>query len=171
MEAPLEFPEECPAIKDDPPFSDKVDNLSSGNGWEGAVRSGSTAGLSRVLVVEDDPSLTALYTRLLHKKNLPVDQCADGCDALEKLSTRVYDLVILDINLPGLDGISLAQWIQRHRPAIRIVVISGDANPDKIRAAMQAGSEDYLLKPFTLQQFWEVLDRLTQPRCSSTQQF
>lgn len=169
MEAAMEFPGEYRARQGEPTFIDTVGNLPSDGNREDAVL-GSTAGFSRVLVVEDDPLLTALYTRLLQEKNMPVDQCADGGNALERLSTMDYDLVILDMNLPGMDGISLAEWIQRHRPATRTVVISGDANPDKIRAAMRAGSEDYLLKPFTIQQFWEMLERLTQPRCSSRPQ-
>ena len=156
----MKFSGECPARQDKPAFIDPVGNR------EGAAP-GSTAGLSRVLVVEDDPILTEFYTQLLQEKNMPVDQCADGNIALEKLSTMHYGLVILDMNLPGMDGISLAEWIQCHRPAIRTVVISGDANPDKIRAAMRAGSEDYILKPFTIQQFWEMLERLTRPQCSS----
>lgn len=170
MEAATEFPGECPARRGEPVFIAPVGGLPPGGDREGAAP-GSTAGLSRVLVVEDDPFLTALYTRLLHEKNMPVDQCADGGDALEKLSTRDYDLVILDLNLPGMDGISLAEWIQRHRPAIRTVIISGEANPDKIRAARRAGSEGYLLKPFTIQEFWEMLERLRQPRCSSARRF
>lgn len=166
MVAAMEFPGGCPAHQGEPAFIETVGSLPSNGNREGAIL-GSNAGLPRVLVVEDDPLLTALYIRLLHEKNMPADQCADGGNALKKLSTMDYDLMILDMNLPGMDGISLAEWTQRHRPTIRTVVISGDANPDTIRAAMQAGSEEYLLKPFTIQQFWEMLERVTQPRCPS----
>lgn len=171
MEAIRESLQECPAIKSAPPFPAKAGNLPPGDDREGAADTGSNAGPFRVLVVEDDPLLMALYTLLLRKKNLPADQCADGGDALKKLSAMVYDLVILDINLPGLDGISLAQWLQHHRPATRTVVISGDASPGKIQAAMRAGSRDYLLKPFTIQQFGEMIDRLNQPRSSAKEKF
>lgn len=125
---------------------------------------------SRILVVEDEPGLVDFYTRVLREKGMTVVSCCDGHECLEKLSVDVYDLVILDINLPSLDGISLARWIQRHRPTLRMVVISGDISPDRILAAMRAGAMDYLPKPFTFQQFLEMIDRAIQPRHSSSQQ-
>lgn len=125
---------------------------------------GIKAGLNRILVVEDDPALMAVYDCIMDEINLPVDQSLDGHDALEKLSTNVYDLVITDINLPGLDGISLLKWLQRNRPETRVVVISGNGSADSILRAMRGGAKDYLVKPFTLDEFHEMVNRWYQPR-------
>lgn len=137
-----------------PPNAEGDDNRESGE---------ASAGLFRVLVVEDDLTLLALYRDVLHAENVPVEQSANGHDALEKLSTTTYDLVITDINLPGLDGISLLQWIQRHRPETQVVVISGDGSAGKILAAMRGGAKDYLVKPVSLLEFREMLNRRNLP--------
>lgn len=127
-------------------------------------------GLYRVLVVEDDPTLLAFYTRVLQQKNMPVDESPDGHDALEKLSITSYDLVITDLTLPGLDGIALLQWIQHNRPTTRSVVITGDERPETILAAMRAGARDYLVKPIGLDQFLKLIDRCQQPQRSANRQ-
>jgi DNA-binding response OmpR family regulator len=171
MEAATESVWQRPAVENKPPFAGKAGWLLSGDSREGAMRSEAQAGRPRVLVVEDDPFLLGLYARILNDSHLRVDQCADGCEALEKLSTTAYELVLLDVNLPGMDGISLAQWVQRHRPMSRTVVISGDTNPATILAARQAGAREFLPKPFSLLQFQETVARLTHPLYPSEQQF
>ena len=120
--------------------------------------------LFRVLVVEDDPTLLALYGHMLDDAKVSFDLCSNGHEALERLSTTFYDLVITDLNLPGLDGISLLQWIQQHRPATTAVVVSGDGGADRILAAMRRGAKDYLVKPFPLPEFFEMIDRWRQPQ-------
>lgn len=123
-----------------------------------------STGLFRVLVVEDDPHLLNLYGRILEEKKLLYDKCTDGHSALEKLSGTSYTLVITDLNLPGLDGISLLQWIQQHRPMTMAVVISGDGRADRILAAMRGGAKDFLVKPFSLTDFQEMVARWCQPQ-------
>ena len=120
--------------------------------------------LYRVLVVEDDLQLMKLYSSILAEMKLLVDRSSNGFDALEKLSTTSYTMVITDLDLPGLDGISLLQWIQRHRPATTAVVISGDGRADQILAAMRGGAKDFLVKPFQLPEFQEMVARWCQPK-------
>lgn len=127
-------------------------------------RSEASGGLYRILVVEDDQVLMGLYVRLLEDMKLPVDQSTNGLDALEKLSTNFYSLVITDLNLPGLNGIALLQWIQRHRPATNAVVISGDGGADRILAAMREGAKNYLVKPFSVPEFQEMIERCLHPQ-------
>jgi len=120
------------------------------------------AGLFRILVVEDDLSLQEFYRRLLAGTNCSFDMSTNGHEALEKLSSTFYDLVITDLNLPGLDGIALLRWIQRHRPATTAVVISGDGSAERILTAMREGAKDYLIKPITLPEFRKMIDRWSQ---------
>lgn len=149
------------ASSDNDPFAQQRDwgGAPGAEEDDGRVSGEARAGLFRALVVEDDLALLTLYHDVLREENIPVEQSANGHDALEKLSTTTYDLVITDINLPGLDGISLLQWIQRHRPETQVVVISGDGSADKILAAMRGGAKDYLVKPFGLPEFREMLNR------------
>ncbi|MDD5759758.1 MAG: response regulator [Desulfobulbaceae bacterium] len=138
--------------------------LLSGLEIDGKEVSASTsAGLYRILVIEDDPTLLDMYQRILTEMKLSVDLSSNGLDALENLSTTSYHLVITDLNLPGLDGISLLQWIQRHRPSTATIVISGDGRADRIQAAMRGGAKDFLVKPFNFIEFQEVVTRWCQP--------
>lgn len=125
---------------------------------------GGSTGLYRVLLVEDDLQLLNLYGRILEEWKLQFDQCTDGHSALEKLSSTSYTLVITDLNLPGLDGISLLKWIQKHRPMVAAVVISGDGRAERILAAMRGGAKDFLVKPFSLTDFQEMVTRWSQPQ-------
>lgn len=118
--------------------------------------------LFRILVVEDDLYLQEFYTRLLSDSNFSFDISGNGLDALGKLSSTFYDLVVTDLNLPGLDGISLLQWIQSHRPETTAVVVSGDGSADRILAAMREGAKDYLVKPIALSEFRKMLGRWSQ---------
>lgn len=124
-------------------------------------------GLFRVLLVEDEPTLMELYGSVLSKRQVRLEQSGSGHDALEKLSATPYDLVICDLNLPGVDGIFLLQWIQRHRPATTAIVISGDGSPERILAAMRAGAKDYLVKPFLMPELKAMFERWCQPQIPS----
>lgn len=121
-------------------------------------------GLFRILLVEDDPQLMTLYATLLGKETGAVEQSGTGHDALERLSATPYDLVVCDLNLPGVNGLFLLQWIQRHRPTTTTIVISGDGSAESILAAMRAGAKDYLVKPFNLTELEETLSRWSQPQ-------
>lgn len=132
------------------------------NGYSSSKQA--SAGLFRILVVEDDPFLQSFYGRVLTDAGYSFDVSDDGHEALEKLSATYYDLVVTDLNLPGLDGITLLQWIQRHRPATTAVVVSGDGSADRILAAMREGAKDYLVKPIALPEFRAMIERWSQPR-------
>ena len=149
-----------------PPTDGSVPLVAAKDDNRNKVRGEARGGMYRVLVVEDDPSLLSLYGALLCEANLLVDQSPNGHDALEKLSITPYDLVITDLNLPGLNGISLLQWIQRHRPETTAIVISGDGSADRILAAMRGGAKDYLVKPFSLPEFQAIIERWCKPRRS-----
>jgi len=117
------------------------------------------AGLFRILVVEDDQFLQDFYSQVFEDTTYVLDMSGDGHDALGKLSSNFYDLVITDLNLPGVDGIVLLHWIRRYRPSTTAVVVSGDRSADRILAAMREGAKDYLAKPFALAEFKEMIDR------------
>jgi K+-sensing histidine kinase KdpD len=113
----------------------------------------------RLLVVEDDPVLLLLLKEHLASESRTVDTAAGGHEAVEKLSTSFYDLVLADLHLPGLDGLTLLEWIGKSRPQTKVVIMTGDDTPSHIIAAIRNGAADYLLKPFGLLEATEVVDR------------
>jgi two-component system, OmpR family, response regulator len=120
--------------------------------------------MPRVLVVDDEPRIVTFVARALSAEGLAVDSAHDGRLALELARTRVYDLVVLDLMLPGLDGVSLLQEIIEARPEQRVLVLSALSDVESKVRCLELGASDYLPKPFALAEFLaRVRARLRQP--------
>jgi two-component system, OmpR family, KDP operon response regulator KdpE len=103
-----------------------------------------------VLLVEDDAPLRRVMSGVLERAHFRVDIAADGLTATEKLRRDDYEIVLLDIGLPVIDGWEILRTLDTRREATVIVVSAGDEG-DKIRA-LDLGAEDYLIKPFRADQ-------------------
>jgi len=103
-----------------------------------------------ILVVEDDPRVARAVERGLAEEGHRVDRAADGLDGLERAETGVYDLIILDVLLPELDGFTVAKRLRQARVRTPILMLTArDAVADRVRG-LDAGADDYLVKPFAL---------------------
>jgi DNA-binding response OmpR family regulator len=112
----------------------------------------------RILLAEDDPTLREFVVRGLEESGYAVDDVADGSDALLATETVPYDVVVLDVNLPGLDGFEVCRRI-RAKPETGPPVLfltARDAIEDRV-TGLDLGAEDYLVKPFA---FAELLARI-----------
>lgn len=111
----------------------------------------------RILVVEDDPALRASVARGLREASYEVDEAADGTEGLSMASSGGYDAVVLDILLPGMDGIALCAELRSQDEWVPILMLTAlDAVEQRIKG-LNAGADDYLGKPFD---FGELLARL-----------
>ena len=111
----------------------------------------------RLLVVEDDRSLAEALRRGLTQEGHVVDVVHDGSEGLDLSETGVHDAVILDVMLPGLDGMTVARRLREDGVHLPILMLTArDALPDRI-SGFNAGADDYLTKPFA---FEELLARL-----------
>jgi response regulator RpfG family c-di-GMP phosphodiesterase len=108
--------------------------------------------VGQALLVEDDPATRALIERQLTNAGLEVLAVESGERALEQAADRytMFDVVILDVHLPGMSGLDLARLILARRPAQPIVLITGDADPGLAREALARGPVSYLLKSFEM---------------------
>jgi len=110
-----------------------------------------------MLVVEDDRSLADLVRRGLTQELHIVDVAHDGEEGLERAESGAYDALILDLMLPGLDGLNIARRLRAHDNRVPILMLTArDALHDRLRG-FDAGADDYLPKPFA---FEELLARL-----------
>jgi DNA-binding response OmpR family regulator len=110
-----------------------------------------------ILVVEDDRSLAGLLRRGLTQNRHTVDVSHDGSDGLERAETHGYDALVLDVMLPGLDGLEIARLLRESGSDTPILMLTArDALHDRLRG-FDAGADDYLPKPFA---FEELLARL-----------
>src|SRR5262245_41473949 len=104
----------------------------------------------RILVVEDDLHMAALLSRVLRQSGYAVDTVGDGPAALERASAVEYDLVVLDILLPHLDGFAVCRRLRAAGAAAPILMVSARSEiADRVRG-LEVGADDYLPKPFAI---------------------
>ena len=111
----------------------------------------------KILVVEDDPRLLRLLGRGLKREQYATDLIADGQSALEAALTNEYDLMILDRQLPGMDGVALCRELRRKGVDTPILMLTGQSAVQDRIEGLDAGADDYLAKPFA---FDELLARV-----------
>ncbi len=104
----------------------------------------------KLLLVEDDPDLGQVVKQYLEMSQFQVDLCEDGLRAWEQFQKENYDLCIIDIMLPQLDGISLAKRIRQHAPSLPFIFVTAkDQKIDRLKG-LQLGADDYITKPFDI---------------------
>jgi two-component system alkaline phosphatase synthesis response regulator PhoP len=116
----------------------------------------------RILVVEDDDNLNKLIAYNLAKNGYAVESVYDGISAKEKLSKDVFDVVVLDIMLPGIDGFRICEFIKENPEAYKtfVVVLTARAEPlDKIYGNI-VGTDYYLTKPFSVAKLMDIIKEL-----------
>jgi DNA-binding response OmpR family regulator len=111
----------------------------------------------RILLIEDEKKVSDFVARGLRAERFAVDVAADGPGALQTLAACAYDLIILDLMLPGLSGSEILKRIRRDRNEVPVIILTArDAMAEKV-AHFEAGADDYLTKPFA---FAELLVRV-----------
>jgi len=123
----------------------------------------------RLLVAEDDPALQSLFVRIFQFAGFEVDRAGDGDEALVYLEYSLPDVVILDINLPGISGLGIIEYLRQHAylSQVRVIVVSGDAN-----AARSQVLEEYadlvLIKPVDANHLVTLARRLVSQTLAKT---
>jgi DNA-binding response OmpR family regulator len=104
----------------------------------------------RILVAEDEPRILAFVTRGLESEGFAVDAAADGVEALRWARSAHYDVAILDLLLPRIDGLAVLRDLRQHNPELPVVILSARSDlPTKLRG-FELGANDYVVKPFSL---------------------
>jgi two-component system OmpR family response regulator len=111
----------------------------------------------RLLLVEDDLKLASFISKGLREGGFAVDHCADGEDGLHMALTEPYDAAIVDVMLPKLDGLSLIDELRKTKNNTPVIILSAKRSVDDRIKGLQAGGDDYLVKPFS---FAELLARV-----------
>ncbi|OEU92037.1 hypothetical protein DB35_06510 [Streptomyces abyssalis] len=102
----------------------------------------------RVLVVDDDPTVTEVVAGYLDRSGFAVDRAADGMDALSRAQAEPPDLVVLDLMLPGLDGLQVCRRLREHGPVPVVMLTARGDEEDRI-LGLEVGADDYVTKPFS----------------------
>lgn len=111
----------------------------------------------RILFVEDEPSIAEAVASLLKKQHYSVDLAYDGETGLDYAASGVYDLLVLDIMLPKIDGITLLKTLRKQNIRTPIIMLTAKSEVDDKVLGLDAGADDYLTKPFKMK---ELLARI-----------
>jgi two-component system, OmpR family, response regulator MprA len=114
------------------------------------VRTADNHLVHRLLVVDDDPALARTLRRALGIEGYRVETAQDGLEALQRMSADPFDALVLDVSMPRLDGLALCRLLRERRDRVPVLMLTArEAIADRV-AGLDAGADDYLVKPFAL---------------------
>ena len=106
----------------------------------------------KVLVVEDETKVARFLARVLREEGYVVDVCANGSDALRQAETGIYDLIVLDWVVPGLDGLGVCRELRRSGCSSPILMLTARTDTRERVLGLEAGADDYVVKPFEVEE-------------------
>jgi DNA-binding response OmpR family regulator len=116
----------------------------------------------RILLIEDEPVIRELVRSMLSEGAVSVDCASDGVEGLKVAKERAFGLILLDVVLPGMDGITVCRMIKSDpaTSAVPLYMLTAKAKPSDVAAAMKAGADGYIHKPFRGTELMELVARL-----------
>ena len=113
-----------------------------------------------ILIVDDEKNIRLALSMSLEKLEIPVETAASGEEALEKLAQGGYELMLLDLRMPGIDGMEVLRRVSQQLPELKVIIITAYGSIDLAVDAMKLGAVDFLQKPFDAAQVREVVRRI-----------
>ena len=113
---------------------------------------------SRILIVDDDEVVRRSYLRSLESVSCNVEAARDGDEALQTMERKPFDVVLLDMRMPGQDGLSVLRTIKQKWPESEVVIITGYPTMDSVKEAVRLGAHDYITKPVGPQDVINITD-------------
>ncbi|MBA3014351.1 MAG: response regulator [Proteobacteria bacterium] len=111
----------------------------------------------KVLIVDDEQDFLETTTKRMQKRNIQCETASSGKEAIEKINTGDFDVVLLDVKMPGMDGVETLREIKRIKPLIEVVMLTGHASVESGIEGMKLGAFDYLMKPMELDPLLEKI--------------
>ena len=106
----------------------------------------------RILVVEDEAKVASFIRRALEEESYAVDACNDGAAGLDLARAGCYDLIILDLMLPGMPGLEVLKAMRKEQVAAPVLILTARSELDQKVKGLDAGADDYLTKPFAIEE-------------------
>jgi DNA-binding NtrC family response regulator len=111
----------------------------------------------KVLVVDDEDDFRETIVKRLRKRNMTAQEAASGERALELIEAQPFDVVVLDVKMPGLDGIDTLREIKKRKPLIEVILLTGHASMESGIEGIKLGAYDYVMKPANLDELVEKM--------------
>ena len=120
--------------------------------------------ITRILVADDEESMRWVLSKALKRKGFNVDLAIDGRQALSMIQDNSYDLAILDIKMPGINGLDLLDKIREQKKELLVVIMTAEASMKNAVEAMKRGAYDYITKPFDLDVIDAIIEKVSRAR-------
>jgi len=104
----------------------------------------------KMMLVDDEERFLSTTKKLLSKKGIEAETALSGAEALEKLSSQNIHVVILDVKMPGMDGVETLKEIKKRFPLVEVIMLTGNATVESAVVGLKSGASDYLMKPTDL---------------------
>ena len=104
-----------------------------------------------ILIVDDEPSITKMLKAFLESRGMRVVVASSGEEAITAAAKHSPQIIVLDINMPGMDGLMTLKRLRETKPKVPVIVASGFGDEDTVRKALDSGAYDYITKPFNLE--------------------
>ena len=114
----------------------------------------------RVLIVDDEEELVSALVERLELRGVPVTGVTSGQQALTVIEDHDFDLVLIDLKMPGLDGLEVIRAMRHLRPGLRFVLLTGHGAKENEEAARRAGAMECLLKPVKIERLLEIIQQV-----------
>ena len=116
--------------------------------------------VNKILIVDDEKNIRMTITQALAEMEVETDTAVNGEEALAKLSDTEFGLVLLDLRMPGMDGMEVLERLRKDRPDIRVVIITAHGTIDSAVEAMKLGAVDFIQKPFTPDEIRQLVSKI-----------
>lgn len=114
----------------------------------------------RILVVDDEKNIRRTVSRALEPLGMPIETAADGEDALRQLEETDFSLLLLDLKMPGIDGMTVLETVHRRWPKMSVIILTAHGTIDTAVEAMKYGAADFIRKPFTPSEIRDLAKRV-----------
>ncbi len=115
---------------------------------------------SKILVVDDEDALRTVLSGELESEGYQVDSAADGDEAIKTVQTKPFDLVLLDIKMPKVDGFEVLKFIKQNYPKMKVIMLTGFADLKNAIESKKLGAEDFVSKPYDLVDLLTTIERV-----------
>ena len=113
---------------------------------------------ARVLLVDDEVAFTTNMSKILARRGFEVRAVNDGESAVEAIEDEEYDVVILDLRMPGMDGMAALKVMKRKRPLLEVIILTGHGSVESGIQGMNLGAFDYAMKPIQISELQEKIE-------------
>jgi len=124
----------------------------------------------KVLFVDDERDFLETLMKRMKKRGVDASGVNSGEEALAWLDESPPDVVVLDVKMPGMDGIEILREIKKRRPLIEVIMLTGHANVEVAIEGMELGAFDYLMKPMAIDELFYMLQDAYKKKCIHEQQ-